>query len=123
MTFPVPGVTHLEQYPRWLRDLTRAAFYSLAVCFVLSCLPVWNVWDDGTYNPAAGDRGIFWEEITNAVYGDKHRPGRYAGHNTIVIAAIGGVAFLVGFVGFRFGHKVKDGEDEPRRLRVRPWEP
>jgi hypothetical protein len=38
------------------------------------------------------------------------------------MAAVGGLAFLVAGVAFWFGPRVKDKDDESRRLRVRLWE-
>jgi hypothetical protein len=111
----------LEHLPRWLRVPVRAAFYAFAVAFVLSLLPVWNTYDGKSATPGDG-RGPFWEEIGNALYGDRHRPGVYAEQNLLVLAAILGLAFLVGLIGFEFGPRVKDKEDEPHRLRL-PWEP
>jgi hypothetical protein len=60
--------------------------------------------------------------MVNGPFGDKRRPGRYIVHNLMVMAAIGGLAFLVAGAAFWFGPRVKDKDDEPRRLRVRMWE-
>jgi hypothetical protein len=111
----------LEHLPRWLRVPIRGAFYAVAVTFVLSLLPVWNTYDAKSTTPGLG-RGPLWEEVGNALYGDHHRPGVYAERNLLVLAAVLGLAFLVGLVGFWFGPRVKDKDDEPHRLR-RPWEP
>src|SRR5215471_16524412 len=112
----------LEQLPRWLRVPVRAAFYALAVCLVVSLLPVWRVWDAHPSAVHADAHGLFWEEVGSALFGDWHSPGVHLVHNLEVMAAVAGLAFLVGVIGFWFGPRVKDKEDEPRRLR-RTWEP
>ena len=111
----------LEHLPCWLRVPVRSAFYALAVTIVFSLLPVWNTYDAKSTTPGMG-RGPFWEEVGNALYGDHHRPGVYLVHNLEVMAAVAGLAFFVAAVAFRYGPRVQDKDDEPRRLRVRLWE-
>jgi hypothetical protein len=115
-------VISLERLRRPLRVATRSAFYALVVCVVVSCLPVWNTWDAHAADPQSAYHQVFWVEPVNAIFGNCHGTGYYLRHNLAVMAAVAGLAFLVGLIGFRFGPKAKDTEDEPHRLR-RLWEP
>jgi hypothetical protein len=115
-------VIHLEPLPRWLRVAIRAALFAFVVCLIVSILPVWKTWDAHKAVVRADDRGVFWEEVAHATVGDKQQPGIFLKDNLKFMAIVAGLAFGTGFAAFWFGPRVKDGEDEPRKLRVRMWD-
>lgn len=96
--------------------------FALVVCLVVSFVPIWQTWDSHKSAVRIDDRGVFWEESTHALFGDRFQPGIYAVHNLRIMALIGILAYLVGGIAFWFGPRVKDKDDIPPRPRVPDWE-